>query len=61
MALPSQSYHRMNTAPDLLCPCPTCGETRYADNGHRICRACEGYAESQPSLVPAPPTKGSDD
>jgi RecJ-like exonuclease len=27
----------------LLLPCPGCGEDRKADEGHAICRACEGY------------------
>lgn len=27
----------------LLVPCPGCGETRKADEGHHLCRRCEGY------------------
>lgn len=24
-------------------PCPGCGEPRNADEGHHLCRRCEGY------------------
>jgi len=27
----------------LLAPCPGCRRTRPADEGHRLCRECEGY------------------
>lgn len=27
----------------LLVPCPACGRTRSADEGHHLCRTCEGY------------------
>jgi hypothetical protein len=47
MALPSESYFRMNTAHDLLMPCPICGKNRDADAGHKVCRVCEGV-ESDP-------------
>lgn len=36
------TYWRMNTAHDVLLPCPICGKNRDADNGHKICRVCEG-------------------
>lgn len=30
----------------LLLPCPGCLKDRRADEGHRLCRECEGYAPS---------------
>ena len=27
---------------DYLVPCPGCGQNRSADDGHHICRECEG-------------------
>jgi len=31
---------------DLLCPCPICHRMNaMADQGHRICRQCEGVEE----------------
>lgn len=35
----------------LLVPCPGCLRTRTADEGHYLCRECEGYpAPTDPDL-----------
>ncbi len=36
------------SAKDWLVPCPGCGESRTADQGHSLCRRCEGYDVPEP-------------
>jgi hypothetical protein len=38
----------------LLVPCPGCGRTRKADEGHHLCRQCEGYpSDDREAIHPA--------
>lgn len=35
-----------------LAPCPGCGINRKADEGHHLCRECEGYTTPDPNEHP---------
>jgi hypothetical protein len=37
----------------VLWPCPGCGRTRNADEGHHLCRECEGYrSDDREAIAP---------